>query len=67
MPRDDALGSSQQTPAEDPATSCPAVVVPGTPAPHLEREQLAPLPAPGKPVARTGLQASLRPYSSGQG
>eukprot|EP00971_Amphidinium_carterae_P274941 5455545-Amphidinium_carterae.1 len=67
MPRDNALGSFQQTPAEDPASTSPAEVVPGPPAPPLEREQLAPLPAPGKPVARTGFQASLRPYSSGQG
>eukprot|EP00971_Amphidinium_carterae_P299047 5941152-Amphidinium_carterae.1 len=49
MPRDTALGSFQQAPSEDPASSCPAEVV------------------PRPPVARTGFQASLRPYSSGQG
>eukprot|EP00971_Amphidinium_carterae_P125646 2488996-Amphidinium_carterae.1 len=41
--------------------------VPGQPAEALEQELPVLLPAPGKPVARTGFQASLRPYSNGQG
>eukprot|EP00971_Amphidinium_carterae_P170828 3385540-Amphidinium_carterae.1 len=51
-------------------------VVPGTPAEQTKSEQTnpenahcCPANAPGAPVqqARTGLQASLRPYSSGKG
>eukprot|EP00971_Amphidinium_carterae_P286608 5689948-Amphidinium_carterae.1 len=41
--------------------------VPGQPAEPLEQELPVPLHAPGTPVARTGFQASLRPYSNGQG
>eukprot|EP00971_Amphidinium_carterae_P208808 4142541-Amphidinium_carterae.1 len=67
MPGADALGSSLKTPSADPDMSCLSDIVPGQPAEPPEQDPPAPLPSPGTPVARTGFQASLRPYSNGQG
>eukprot|EP00971_Amphidinium_carterae_P191442 3798684-Amphidinium_carterae.1 len=65
VPRAIAPGSPLTTPAE-PDMSC-LDTVPGQPAELLVQEAPEPLRPPGKPVARTGFQASLRPYSNGQG
>eukprot|EP00971_Amphidinium_carterae_P054537 1074458-Amphidinium_carterae.2 len=53
MPSATALGSLPATSSTDPDTTCLADVVPGQPAEPPEPEQPAPLPAPGRPVART--------------
>eukprot|EP00971_Amphidinium_carterae_P279963 5557547-Amphidinium_carterae.1 len=59
---------AMQLESEQPApggTTCGPAVAPGAP---VQQTRIAPsMQEPGVPVARTGFQASLRPYSSGQG
>eukprot|EP00971_Amphidinium_carterae_P221553 4397960-Amphidinium_carterae.1 len=53
MPSASALGSLPATFSTEPDATCHADNVPGPPAEPPEPELPAPLPAPGRPVART--------------
>eukprot|EP00971_Amphidinium_carterae_P211469 4196021-Amphidinium_carterae.1 len=67
MPGSNAPGVDPKLPFAEPAAAGLADHVPGQPAQPPVQDAPESLPPPGTPVARTGFQAALRPYSNGQG